>query len=113
MDCIIKIFNFINKLKYFTGQISRQNFFGFAHLGNYESTDNTFRTILKHLSNLVVESNSRFLDLKLIKFPSWITQPFLLHCVREEGLEMDCDLVNELLFLRNDDIMKPTHASKN
>ncbi|CAK8689735.1 unnamed protein product [Clavelina lepadiformis] len=73
----------------------------------------TLRIILEHLSNLVVELNSRFSDLKLMKFPSWITQRFLFNCASEEGLAMDYDLADELLHLQNDDSIKPIYASKN
>ena len=112
MDCKTKIFGFVDKLKYFTAQIGRQNFSGFTHLGKSEPTDNTLQIIVGHLSNLAVELNSRFLDLKLMKFPSWIAQPFLFNCASEEGLTMDCDLADELLQLQNDDTMKPIQASQ-
>ena len=72
MDCKTKIFSFVDKLKYFTAQIGRQNFSGFTHLGKSEPMDNTLQIIVGHFSNLAVELNSRFLDLKLMKFPSWI-----------------------------------------
>ena len=113
MDCKTQIFAFIDKLKYFTAQISRKNFSGFTHLGKCESSENIVRIILEHLSKLVVELNSRFSDLKLIKFPSWIAQPFLFNCESEEGLAMDSNLADELLHLQHDDAMKPIYASKN
>ena len=79
MGCKTEIFGFVNKLKYFSAQIARQNFSGFTPLGRSEPTDNTLQIILKHLSNVVVELNSRFSDLKLMKFASWIVQPFLFN----------------------------------
>ena len=42
------------------------------------------RIILEHLSNLVVEFTSRFSILKLMKFPPWISQPFLSKCAMRE-----------------------------
>ena len=113
MDCKTQIFAFIDKLKYFTAQISRKNFSGFTQLGKCESSENIVRIISEHLSKLVVELNSRFSDLKLIKFPSWIAQPFLFNCESEEGLAMDSNLADELLHLQHDDAMKPIYASKN
>jgi len=69
--------------------------------------------MLEHLSNLTADLNSRYSDLKLMKFPSWIMQPFLCNCASEEGWAMDCTLADKLLHLQNDDIMKPIHAPKN
>ena len=79
MERKIKIFGFVNKLKYFSAQIAGQNFSGFTPLGRSEPMDNNLQIILKHLSNLVVELNSRFSDLKLMKFASWIAKPFLFN----------------------------------
>ena len=60
MDCKTKIFAFVNKLNYFSDQIARQNFSTFTLLGKSKLTDNALQILLKHLSNLVVELNSRF-----------------------------------------------------
>ena len=112
MDCKTQIFAYIvNKLNDFSIQHARQTFSTFTLLS--KPTDNALQIILKHISNLVVQVNFRFSDLKLRKFPLWIVQPFLFNCASEEGLAMDCDLFNEILLLQNDDIIKPIHASKN
>ena len=112
-NCKTKIFSFVNKLKYFFAQIARQSFSGFPLLGKSKPTDNTLQIILKHFSNLFFELNSRFSDLKLMKFPSWIAQLFLFNCTSEVGLAMDCNLADEILHLQSDYTIKPIHASKN
>ena len=92
---------FVEKMLF--ARISGQNLSGFPLLGKSKPTDNTLQIILKHLLNLFIELNFRFLDLKLMKFPSWIAQFFLFHCTSEEGLAMNCNLIDEILHLQSDE----------
>ena len=113
LDCKTIIFGFISKLKYMIAKISTKNLSELPYLSKCEVTNDILRIILEHLSKLVVEFEFRFFDLKLVKFPSWIVQPFLFICTSKEGLEMSDALANELLHLQNDDSIKPIHSSKN
>ena len=66
-----------------------------------------------HLSNLHVHLNSKFLDLNELKFPFWITQPFLLDIENNDDLaSMNCSDVDELMELQNGESIKAIFASK-
>ena len=112
-DCKTKIFGFISKLLFFKSQISRKNFTQFYHLRKCDPSDNVLQIISGHLSNLRVHLNSRFLDPKKLKFPLWITQPFLLDIENNDDLAgMNCSDADELMDLQNDKSVKAIFASK-
>lgn len=112
MDCKTKICGFISKLTFWRSQISRGNFSQFAHLSQYQVSDNAVEIINRHLSALSDDFNSRFSDLKSMKFPSWIAQPFLFDTDCDDIHMMNPDEVDDLLELRNDASMKAIHSAK-
>ena len=104
IDCKTEIFGIISKLLFFKSQLSRKNFTQFYHLRKCDPSDNVLQIILGHLSNLHVHLNCRFLDLKELKFPLWITQPSLLDIENNDDLAgMNCSDVDELMDLQNDE----------
>ena len=66
-----------------------------------------------HLSSLHVHLNDRFLNLKKLEFPIWITQPFLLDIEKNHDLDnMSSSDIDELMDLQNDESAKAIFAFK-
>ena len=113
IDCKTKIFAFINKLLFLKGQISRKTFTQFYHLGKCDPSDEVLQIISVHLSSLHVHLNDRFLDLKKLEFPIWITQPFLLDIEKNHDLDnMSGSDIDEFMDLQNDESAKAIFAFK-
>ncbi|XP_023243351.1 patched domain-containing protein 3-like [Centruroides sculpturatus] len=60
------------------GSLSNKKFEQFYWLNKFEVTDSAMLVIVNHLDKLACDLNDRFIDLKEIAFPPWITQLMLV-----------------------------------
>lgn len=114
IDCKSKITAFIAKLKYWKSQIGRNILTQFPHLSTCsEVTDDCRLVIIAHLEKLTDDMNERFGDMITMNFPDWLTQPFLYDCYSEAATNLEDAVIDEILEIQNDDMMRPLFDSKN
>ena len=113
IDCQTSILGFIDKLKFLKAQVSKGRFSSFPHLVTSNPSSEIVDLVSEHLNSLEKEMTSRFEDLKALKFPSWITQPFLFDLTSDDAINMELSFVDELSCLRNDQSSKVIFGVEN
>lgn len=98
IDAKSKVFGFVSKLDLWQKEISRRDFTSFSNLCQSPSvSDYAITIICNHVNTMIDDFRSRFQDLQDMKFPDWITQPFL--CSLQD---VERSLQNEMADLQND-----------
>jgi hypothetical protein len=85
IDARTKIFGFITNIELKKRNLMNRNFEQFHWLKKCQVSDEALHVILNHLDVLIIDFNERFLDLKNINIPLWITQPILVDLAAVEG----------------------------
>ena len=76
LDAKIKIFGFVRFLELSKGNILTAEFSQFECLSKCKVTNNAKKAIVGHMAALIEDFNERFEDIKCMKLPPWISQPF-------------------------------------
>ncbi|GFX78160.1 uncharacterized protein TNCV_5135071 [Trichonephila clavipes] len=108
VDAKAKICGFITNIELCQKHINNKNFERFHWLQKCEVTDTALLVIVNHLNNLSANFKERFLDLKQIDFPTWMTQPMLVDLSDISNMQYQAELAE----LQNDDSVKTLFSIK-
>ena len=106
-DSKAKICGFISLLNLWKKNIHSKNVIDFYWPSKCEIVDDVLIVIENHMEILIKEFEYRFVGLKTLKFPEWISQPFLI-----DPYNVDVIYQEELSQIQNDESIKIIFKTK-